>query len=75
MTAKEKHHVRKLEIRIEELERHFNIANSAHCNVFRELFETRAALRQSYEALMEAANILGDLMANDPAFMQMVGRG
>lgn len=70
MTAKEKRHVRKLEIRIEELERHFKIANNSHAEVFLNLYDTRRAMREAYESLIDAARTLEDLMRNDPAFMQ-----
>lgn len=71
MTAKEKRHVRKLEIRVEELERHFQIANSSSVETFLALFETRAAMRQAYEAVCDAERVLRELMQDDSAFMEM----
>ena len=71
MNAKEKRHVRKLEIRVEELERYLNIANSSGVETFLTLFETRAAMRQAYEAVCDAERVLRELMQDDPAFMEM----
>ena len=71
MTAKERRHVRNLELKIEELERHFRISQSSGIDYFRSLYETRLALRQVYECLHEAISILDATMAQDPAFMKL----
>ena len=71
MNSKEKRYVRKLEIRCEELDRHFRIANSSSAGTFLTLFETRAAMRQAYEAVCDAERVLRGLMQDDPAFVEM----
>jgi len=73
MTAKEKRYVRKLEIRIEELERHFKIANDAHTEIFSALYHTRTAMRIAYETILEAADSLQENIKNDPAYMAKSG--
>jgi hypothetical protein len=65
MTAKEKRYVRKLEIRIEELERHFKIANDSNIETFVTLYQTRVAMRHAYEALVEAETALHENMKDD----------
>jgi len=74
MTAKEKRYVRKLEIRIEELERHFKIANDSCTETFTSLYQTRVAMRYAYEALIEAEKVLHENMKEDPAFIQQQPR-
>lgn len=74
MTAKERRYVRKLEIENEELKRHLKIANESGAETFLALYETRVAMRQAYEALVEAANALEDNMRDDPAFMEQQAR-
>lgn len=69
MTAKESRALRKLQIENEELKRHFHIAQKSQVDTFTELYQTRTALRQAYEALSEAQQVLEALMKEDPAFM------
>ena len=69
MTAKEARYVRKLEIRVAELERHFEIANRSGTENFIALFETRTALKQAFEALEECSGITYDCIKNDPQFI------
>ncbi len=71
MTAKEKRYVRKLEIKVEQLERHFRIAQTSGMDNFRALYDSRLAMRQAYESLMDAARTLEDCMQEDPAFMEL----
>jgi len=71
MTAKEQRNTRKLEIRVEELERHFKISNDSYIETFTELYQTRTAMRQAYESLMDAESVLRTLMKEDPAFMAL----
>ncbi len=74
MTAKEQRYVRKLEIRVAELERHFDIANKSSAENFVALFETRIALKQAFEALEECAVIMHDCIKADPQYMAMQKR-
>ncbi len=69
MTAKEARYVRKLEIRVAELERHLGIANRSSAEYFSALFETRTAMKQAFEALEECSGIMYDCIKNDPQFM------
>lgn len=68
-SAKDLRLIRKLEIRIEELERHFKISQQHYVDTFHELFETRTAMRQAYEAICEAEKVLREQLQNDPVFM------
>ena len=61
MTAKEKRYVRKLEIRIEELERHFDILNSHDKSTFMSLFEARCAVSEALETIEYAAECLREV--------------
>jgi len=74
MTAKERRYVRRLEIENEELKRHFNIANKSGAETFLALYDTRVAMRQAYEALVEAANALESNMREDPVFIEQKAR-
>ena len=74
MTAKQKREMRRMEIRIEELERHFAIANNFGTENFVSVFNSRVAMRQAYEALLDASDILAAHMRDDPAFMEQFGK-
>lgn len=71
MTPKEKRYVRKLEIRIEELERHFRFSQDHYLETFHHLFDNRCAMREAYELIFESLTVLQQNMANDPAFMKL----
>lgn len=70
MTAKEQRQVRRLEVRIEELERHLKISTKSGSDTFLDLYNTRTALRQAHEALAEAMAIIEQCIKDDPAFIQ-----
>ena len=66
--------MRALQIRVEELERHIKISQSHYVDTFHALYETRAVLRQVYEANLEGIYAMQRLMQDDPAFMEMGGK-
>lgn len=70
MTKKEERHVRNLEIKVEELERHLKLSQRASIENFTSAYDSRIAMRQAYEALLDAAKILEDCMREDPAFIK-----
>lgn len=69
MTAKEQRYVRKLEIRINELEATLKKAQGTWVDQFHALFETRTAMLQAFAAIEEAAVIMHDCMKQDPQYM------
>lgn len=71
MTKKEQREFRNQALKIEELERHFAIANRVGVEYFTALYDTRLALRQVYEDVCASKQTLEVLMGDDPAFMQL----
>lgn len=69
MTAKERRYVRKLEIRVEELEKARERTQESWCEQFNALFETRTALLQAFAAIEGAAVIMHECIKNDPQYM------
>ena len=69
MTKKEERKVRMLEIRIEELELRLTKAQSAWVDEFHALYESRVALKQAFELIEEAAEIIYPIIKNDPQFI------
>lgn len=69
MTAKEQRYVRKLEIRINELEATLKKAQGTWVDQFHALFETRTAMFQAFAAIEEAAVIMHECMKQDPQYM------
>jgi Mg2+ and Co2+ transporter CorA len=69
MNAKERRHVRNLEIKIEQLEQALNRSQSTWRDQFHEIYESRTALFQAFAAVEEAAVIMHQAIKNDPQFM------
>lgn len=69
MTAKEKRYVRKLEIKIEQLEAALKQSQEVWQDQFTTIYETRTALLQSFAAIEEAAVIMHDCIKYDPQYM------
>ena len=69
MTKSEQRYVRKLEIRVEELEKALNRSQGTWRDQFTAIYETRTALLQSFAAIEEAAVIMHDCIKNDPQYM------
>jgi len=69
MNAKETRYVRKLEIRIEELEKALRRSQEKWVDDFNAVFESRTALLQAFGAIEEAAVIMHEVIKNDPQFM------
>lgn len=71
MTKKEQREARNQALKIEELQRHFDIANRVGVEYFTSLYDTRLALRKVYEDVCNSKRTLEVLMGNDLAFMQL----
>lgn len=69
MTAKEKRYVRNLEIKVEQLEAALKRSQSTWMDQFTEIYETRAALLQSFAAIEEAVVIMHGCIKDDPQYM------
>lgn len=73
MTKKEQREMRKLEIRIEELERCLKTTSESWRDQVFAIADAKIAMRQAYESLFDALFTLQRHMAADPAFMQLRG--
>lgn len=69
MTAKEKRHVRNLEIKIENLELALRKSQQTWVEQFDAVYHTRTALFQAFMAIEEAVVIMHDVIKNDPQYM------
>lgn len=66
--------MRKLEIRIEELEAALQHSNKIYSNQLFDIVDNRATMRFAYAAILDALQELHTIMRDDPAFMYEFGK-
>lgn len=69
MTAKESRYVRKLEIKVEQLEAELKRTREQYFEIFHVYFDTRTALLQAFAAIEESAVIVHEAIKADPQYM------